>query len=191
MELGILLTTVVSLATFDERLAYARMPAPTKEQLRLVELMGDDDWRTREKATKKLAEMGYEALRAKLDACRSPDPEVANRARRITSQYFAVKLPNKEGVYPSIFRMDPVNGWAVRGFVHHQDQAKDVYHKVWAELDWGMDYVYMDEQVGGEVTRRYVRRLILYGVPHADIEKALDELEQDTLDYSVFPYTGG
>src|SRR5947209_8702057 len=69
--------------------AAADPPAkPTKEQIaKWVQQLGDDDFSTREEASKKLYETGQPAEEALQAAARSDDAEVARRAGEIMDKF--------------------------------------------------------------------------------------------------------
>jgi Tfp pilus assembly protein PilF len=61
---------------------------PTKEQVaRWIKELGDDSYATREAASKRLWEAGEAAEAAVFDATKSPDPEVARRARALMNRF--------------------------------------------------------------------------------------------------------
>jgi Tfp pilus assembly protein PilF len=61
---------------------------PTKEQIaRWIKELGDESFATREAASKRLWEAGEAAEAAVFDAARSPDPEVARRARALMDKF--------------------------------------------------------------------------------------------------------
>lgn len=72
----------------------APQAGPSKEQIgRWVQELGDNDFETRERATRKLWEAGRAAEPALADAARSDDPEVTQRAQQILSRF-------RWGLYP-------------------------------------------------------------------------------------------
>ena len=86
-------------------------PLPTDEIKALVKQLGDDSYNVREKAHKKLEDLGYAALSAVSDAARnSDDLEIKTRARRIEEKYYSVYFNNeKEKTLPntpSIWMLD-------------------------------------------------------------------------------------
>src|SRR5262249_10520506 len=61
---------------------------PSKEQIaRWIKDLGDDDYATREQASKRLWEAGAAAESAVVQALQSPDPEVIRRARVLAQKF--------------------------------------------------------------------------------------------------------
>lgn len=91
-----LILSLAMLAGMDH-LAEALRPQPTKEQLALIEKLGDREWRVRQDADNELRKMGYEALLAvERKGLTSECPEIASRAERIHASYFRVTASNDE-----------------------------------------------------------------------------------------------
>lgn len=68
--------------TFASLVAAAPVPLPSaREAAQLVEKLGSDDFQEREAATKRLDELGALALDALRAACKSENPEIADRAK--------------------------------------------------------------------------------------------------------------
>lgn len=71
-----------------------RAEPPTKEQIaRWIKELGDDDYATREQASKRLWQAGEAVESAVFEALKSPDPEVLRRARALAQKF-------KWGLYP-------------------------------------------------------------------------------------------
>ena len=83
-------------------------PPPTPEIKALIKQLGDDSYRTREAASKKLNEEGYKAIKGLYEAIRtSESPEVNHRAQRIVARYFGVYCNKKDlPAMPSIWLLD-------------------------------------------------------------------------------------
>jgi len=78
------------------------VPPPTPEQIKLIELMGNDDWHIREKATDDLEALGDKGLGAYEHALNHSSPEVVFRAKGLLNKYYSLKtdcLPHIEGAY--------------------------------------------------------------------------------------------
>ncbi len=83
-------------------------PPPTPEIKALIVQLGDDNFRTRENASKKLAEEGYKAIGGLYEAIRtSESPEVHARAQRVVGRYFGVYCNKKDlPTMPSIWLLE-------------------------------------------------------------------------------------
>lgn len=78
-----------------EQINQSLRPQPTKEQIALIEKLGDDDWLIREKADKQLREMGYDALVAlEKKGLMNECMEIQSRATEIHKNYFRISSSN-------------------------------------------------------------------------------------------------
>lgn len=83
---GLLVAAVFLSGYPAARGAEEKAPADQREIQRLVEQLGNDDFATREKATRQLLDRGEAVLPALQQALQSPDLEVRRRAERITGE---------------------------------------------------------------------------------------------------------
>lgn len=93
-----------------EQVREALRPQPTKEQLELIEKLGDREWRVRDNADKELRKMGYDALVAlEKKGMMSECPERQYRAEAIHASYFRVTGTNREvGKVTGLFKLGDV-----------------------------------------------------------------------------------
>ncbi len=153
-------------------------PAPTKEQLKLVELMGDDEWRVREKANKELKDMGYKAIAALEKGLKSDDLEIRVRCRRTLSSYFGVYSDDKDKPIPNIWFMPEKYRFTKDG----RDLAKEYYVKhrdkynkenrdnvTVSEADWSNEQIIYNAMID------YKEKLLRHGITREKMKTILND----------------
>lgn len=167
------------------------MPNPTKEINTLVEQLGSDEFRVREKANLALEKLGWDALKAVYLATKSPDAEVRLRATRIYNSYFVIYSDDKENLIPEIWFIEEkkrfpkgfklnaatkeIMGSTCKELGDTQDVAKSYYlqlKKEWEQAvpDWG----WTNEHIAKAATQRYLKDRLLRGEKHADLKKEIN-----------------
>jgi|GEM_PF-3490482 len=95
--------------TFASLVAAAPVPPPqAREAAQLVEKLGSDDFREREAATKRLEELGALALDELRGACKSENPEIADRAKDLVRK-IERRLASDQLLTPTQVELDVKN----------------------------------------------------------------------------------
>ncbi len=95
-----MLFAVILLTILSDPLTFA--PPITQDQESLVMELGHKNFRVREAASKKLADMDYSAIRAYHKAINSSDQEIVRRGEELLRKFYVyenVKLPGIHGFY--------------------------------------------------------------------------------------------
>ncbi len=80
------------------------LPAPTPDQIQLVQKLGSEKFQDREDAQEKLEKMDTEAYRALFDgATKDPDPEIRSRCSQILPKVTRYNIPKDPKTIPTLF----------------------------------------------------------------------------------------
>ena len=153
-------------------------PAITDAQEKLIVLMGDNDYKTREKATADLGKMDYDGLRAMYKAAKSGDPEVAHRAQRLLSQYYSVQNSKKE--IPGIQGMYEMKSFKLKSgkTMEIQDSdANDYYTQAGGKSD--TDAMDANNFKTREATGLLVHKLRNKGFTKEEVTEILDKITEE------------
>lgn len=154
-------------------------PAITKEQEKLIEQMGDDEYRTREKATKALGELDYKGLRAMYKAAKHKDPEIAVRGRRLVSAYYGVV--NSKGETPGIQGLYELKSWKLKSGKTMEVQGSDA-NEFYTQAGGDSSDMDMARDAGNfktkEATRILVKKLRDQGFTREDVQEVLDKITE-------------
>lgn len=136
--------------------------------LTLVEALGSEDFRTRERATNVLVHMDLLALPAITRASRHEDPEIRHRAKFLLDEVFSVK--STAGTIPWIDMLPPEMPDRQKIIVDYLAAVRGSDSNFYAwELDWA-DY--------RTATCFYVHRLREEGRSKGEIRELLDKMEK-------------
>ena len=171
------------------------MPEPTPEIQALIDKLGDEQFRVREKASLDLEKLGWPALKGLAKAATNdPDPEIRMRAASAYKKYFAVFSDDKDNRHPSIWHMNEKKRFP-DGFKLEQatqdymgstckelkcrDVAREYYEKALHEMKLVKDGVaecgWHDEAVARHAGHLYIKDLLKTGVKREDAKKMLNE----------------
>lgn len=176
-----------------DRVPEAVRPQPTKEQEKLIELLGHPDWKTRENADKELVRLGLAALVAlERKGITSDDPEVRLRAVRIHKSYY--KYTCTKGTTPTVtglFKLKEITlkngktipvpaGTAKRYLLAVAEGNSD--HEIFQCYS---QYEY-NEWMMRESVRLFVKDLYRAGFVAGDVVEALDAIEANQEKWKPF-----
>jgi hypothetical protein len=159
-------------------------PQPTKEQLKLVELMGDDSYHVREKANKDLEAMGWKALRALQGAVKHKDIEIARRAERSLAKYYGVSSDDKDTPIPSIWLLDNDHRWPDgqdgRDIAkHYYAKARKVYNKGRSPQETISPENWSEGYITQYATQLYIKDLLWKGMSHKKAKARLNGMVEN------------
>lgn len=183
-----------------EEILIMQLPQPTDEIKKLVVELGDDKFRVREKASKKLKELGYKSLKACILAERNTtDPEVRHRARAVVNSYLSVNSDDEQNPTPSIWHLPEKTRFPLghsferwNDYCHNckpheppSDIARYFYER--ARSDYNIqakryrfqemsDSEWRASHIEAQATRNYVRYLLLSGKTHKEVKALLNEM---------------
>jgi len=180
------------------------MPEPTKEINEKIALLGNDNFRVREKADKELREIGWPALKGVCRAARSsPDLEIKIRASHIYTTYLHVASDDKEIPIPPIWFIDEKLRYP-KGFTLEvtkierlgsvckildvPDLAKSFYDKA-AKRNEEFPSGYSNDDYAKEATTLYIRQRLLRGEKHEDLKKVLNQAVKNSKAYRHYYQT--
>lgn len=144
-------------------------PYPTPEINRFIDLLGHDEWQKRETASKKLAEIGWPAIRAiTWNKTHNKDLEIRHRCNRLEEKFYGIDM---EVGLPSIWYMPNKDRFTVT------DVAKQYYHRARKiENVWRIKYNFpivedwRDDSVARAATKLMVRELLWWGYTHKEVK---------------------
>jgi len=180
LEATMFLALFLSLALAQDADPIKDAPEITAEQEKLIKLMGDDDFRTREKATAALAKMDYAGLKAMRKAANSGDPEIAARGGRILGSYYSVlnskkEIPGIQGLYEmKSFKLKSGKTMEIK-----ESDANDYYTAA------GGDSTKMDENMDAnnfktrDATGLLIKTLRNKGFTKEEVQEVLDKITEE------------
>jgi hypothetical protein len=151
-------------------------PAPTAEIKKLVDDLGDDEFRVREKAHQKLKGMGYKAITALEAGLKSKDLEIVVRCRRILDSYYCVYSDDKDNPMPSVwylpdeYRFKNGRDIAKELYMRHRKKYnKANFRNPLEDDDWQNGYV------ASEALNEWKLKQMRQGVKREDMKKILND----------------
>lgn len=179
------------------------MPEPTPEIKALIVKLGDDEFKVREKATLKLEEIGWPALKALYQAAsKNPDLEIRMRAGSVYKKYFNVVSDDKDNLWPGIWHLNEKKRFpdgfkleeatqAHMGSTCKELKCKDVAREYYERAMYDMNLVkdgvgscgWQDEGVARHAQHLYIKDLLKTGVKREDAKKILNEMAKNAKEY--------
>lgn len=174
MFTAILLTAAAMLA--QSKAEEIKLPPITKEMTKLIEQLGDDEWKVRENASAKLASLDYKALGAYYTALKSDDLEVRTRARRLLDKFYS--CGNSDNKIPPIQGYHELEAWKLksgRKFTPVAGEAGDLY-KASGGAAYDDNSNDSENWITKEATMRLVKRLRNEGYTRKEVAEILDKI---------------
>jgi len=186
-----------------------RSKPPSPEVPALIKLLGDDEWKVREDARRKLEKMGPEIHKALEETiAKDKDLERRRRCERILPKVMNVYSDDKENYLPSIYYL-PNTIRFPKGFDYSPQNYNDIDFK--AEVDLGKIYFekarknynnkarigtairddcWRDQWIEKDAMQLFMRDLRIKGVPAKTCTKILNWSVAFEKDYSL-SYSSG
>jgi hypothetical protein len=156
-------------------------PPITKEQEKLIEKLGDDEWLVREDASAKLKEMDYKALNALHKALKSSDLEVRMRAKNLLNHFYG--CCNSRGEMPPIhglYQLESFKFASGRRFFVKDGLAMQYYSKAGgAAWDENMNNDSDTNWSLKDATRMMCRDLRNLGYTREEVIEVLDKMAKN------------
>lgn len=172
----------------------ATRPQPTKEQEKLIELLGHSDWKTREGADKELVKLGLKAhVALERKGVTSDDPEIRDRAIRIHKSYY--KFVSTKGTTPGVtglFKLKQITLKNGKTITIEPGTAKRYLLAVaGGDIEHDIFQCYDPNEAGNEwmvreAVKRYAKHLYRMGFTPAEMAEILDAIEENQEKWKAF-----
>ncbi len=156
-------------------------PLPTKEQLAIVEKMGDNNYKIREKAMRDLEKMGRKSLCALELATKHKDIEIVRRAKLVLEKYYNFYSKDVSSrpwaSMASIWYLDNKLRWPYGE--NGLDIAKYYYIKARDRHNQGQVSkirIWTNPTIAEEATRLYIKDMIWKGLTRKKAIKRLNDM---------------
>lgn len=163
-------------------------PAPTPEIKKLVEQLGEDKFVAREKASKKLEELGHKSILACITAQKHEDAEIRLRATQIVKRYFGIGVE-----LASIWSLPDENRFPLGVEIEKDDEESEAMNNIIGGQGWCKEMraksdlgAYYFKKARKQYNAKLTDRDITNGLKAEEDEWLHDQVEQDAMRLYVY-----